>query len=115
MNAVGIDVSKGKSTVAILRSQGIVVASPYDVPHTGSSLKDLAVAIKKLRGETRVVPVLISDFGGNTLRKPKTDKKDAVKLALYTLTYWLDLKQYEPQEALHKSLKMLNNNLISPA
>ena len=95
MNAVGIDVSKGKSTVAILRPQGIVVASPYDVPHTGSSLKELAMVIKKLHGETRVVmeatgnyyepiarflheqgifvsvvtPMLISDFGGNTLRR----------------------------------------------
>ncbi len=134
MNAVGIDVSKGKSTVAILRPQGIVVASPYDVPHTGSSLKELAMVIKKLHGETRVVmeatgnyyepiarflheqgifvsvvnPMLISDFGGNTLRRPKTDQKDAVKLALYALTYWLDLKQYEPQENQRKSLKMLN-------
>lgn len=138
MNAVGIDVSKGKSTVAILRPQGIVVASPYDVAHTGSDLKALASAIKKLKGETRVVmeatgnyyepiarflheqdifvsvvnPMLISDFGGNTLRKPKTDKKDAVKLALYTLTYWLDLKQYMPQEDLRKSLKMLNRQYV---
>lgn len=134
MNAVGIDVSKGKSTVAILRPQGIVVASPYNVSHTGSGLKELATAIKKLKGETRVVmeatgnyyepiarflhekgifvsvvnPMLISDFGGNTLRRPKTDKKDAVKLALYALTYWIDLKQYKPQEDLRKSLKMLN-------
>ncbi|MDO5124736.1 MAG: IS110 family transposase [Eubacteriales bacterium] len=134
MNAVGIDVSKEKSTVAILSPQGIVVASPYDVPHTDSSLKELASTIKKLRGETRVVmeatgnyyepiarflheqgifvsvvnPILISDFGGNTLRKPKTDKKDAVKLAMYTLTYWLDLRRYEPIEDLRKSLKMLN-------
>lgn len=138
MNAVGIDVSKGKSTVAILQPQGIVVASPYDVPHTDSDLKALAATLKKLHGETRVVmeatgnyyepiarflheqgifvsvvnPMLISDFGGNTLRKPKTDKKDAVKLALYTLTYWLDLKQYQPQEGLRKSLKMLNRQYI---
>lgn len=134
MNAVGIDISKGKSTVAILRPQGIVVASPYDVPHTDSSLKELVKTIKKMKGETRVVmeatgnyyetiarflhgqgifvsvvnPMLIRDFGGNTLRKPKTDKKDAVKIALYTLTYWLDLKEYEPQEDLRKALKMLN-------
>ncbi|KMW10101.1 hypothetical protein HMPREF9470_05614, partial [[Clostridium] citroniae WAL-19142] len=33
MNAVGIDVSKRKSTVAILRPGGEVVASPFDVPH----------------------------------------------------------------------------------
>lgn len=138
MNAVGIDVSKGKSTIAILRPQGIVVASPYNVPHTYSCLNELATAIKKLKGETRVVmeatgnyyepiagflheqgifvsvvnPMLISDFGGNTLRKPKTDNKDAVKLALYTLTYWLDLKQYEPVEDLRKSLKLLNRQYV---
>ena len=71
--------------------------------------------------------MLISDFGGNTLRKPKTDKKDSVKIASYALTYWHDSKKYTPQEDLRKSLKllnrqyqqsiklktMMNNNLIS--
>ncbi len=153
MNAVGIDVSKGKSTVAVLRAYGEVVASPFDVAHTESELKELANFIKKLRGETKVVmeatgnyyepiahylheqnifvsvvnPVLISDFGGNTLRKPKTDKKDSLKIASYALSYWVDLKEYIPQEDLRKSLKllnrqyqqasklktMMNNNLIS--
>ena len=134
MNAVGIDVSKGKSTVAVLQPFGVVVASPFNVPHTGSDLKMLAAFIKKLRGETRVVmeatgnyyepiarflheqgifvsvvnPMLISDFGGNTLRKAKTDKKDAVKIASYALNYWIELEQYIPQEDLRKSLKMLN-------
>ena len=123
MNAVGIDVSKGKSTVAVLRPFGEVVASPFDVAHTGSELNELANFIKKLRGETKVVmeatgnyyepiarylheqnifvsvvnPVLISDFGGNTLRKPKTDKKDSLKIASYALSYWVDLKEYVPQ------------------
>ena len=153
MNAVGIDVSKGKSTVAVLRPYGEVVVSPFDVAHTGSDLRALADLIKKLPGETKVVmeatgnyfesiarylheqnifvsvvnPVLISDFGGNTLRKPKTDKKDSVKIASYALNYWLDLREYTPQEDLRKSLKllnrqyqqsiklktMMNNNLIS--
>ena len=87
------DVSKGKSTVAILRPFGEVVASPFDVSHTGSELKSLAAFVKKLPSESKVVmeatgnyyepiarylheqnifvsvvnPVLISDFGGNTL------------------------------------------------
>lgn len=153
MNAVGIDVSKGKSTVAVLRPFGEVVASPFNVAHTGSELKSLADFVKKLRGETKIVmeatgnyyepiarylheqnifvsvvnPVLISDFGGNTLRKPKTDKKDSLKIASYALSYWVDLKEYVPQEDLRKSLKllnrqyqqasklktMMNNNLIS--
>lgn len=153
MNAVGIDISKGKCTVAVLRPFGEVVASPYDVNHTGSDLKVLADSIKKLPGETRVVmeatgnyyepiarylheqnifvsvvnPVLVNDFGDNTLRKPKTDKKDAVKIASYALNYWLSLKKYIPQVNIRKSLKilnrqyqhsvklktMMNNNLIS--
>ena len=40
-----------------------------------------------------VNPMLINDFGGNTLRKAKTNKKDAVKIASYALNYWIDLKQ----------------------
>ncbi len=153
MNAVGIDVSKGRSTVAVLNSSKDVVALPFDIYHTGSDLKVLADFIKELHGETKVVmeatgnyyetiarylheqnifvsvvnPVLISDFGGNTLRKPKTDKKDSLKIASYALSYWYDLKEYVPQEDLRKSLKllnrqyqqasklktMMNNNLIS--
>ncbi|MCR5731043.1 MAG: IS110 family transposase [Ruminococcus sp.] len=153
MNAVGIDVSKGRSTVAVLNSSKDVVASPFDVSHTGSDLKVLADFIKELHGETKVVmeetgnyyepiarylheqnifvsvvnPVLISDFDGNTLRKPKNDKKDSLKIASYALSYWYDLKEYVPQEDLRKSLKllnrqyqqasklktMMNNNLIS--
>ena len=134
MNAVGIDVSKGKSTVAIMRPFGEVVASPFDVAHTESELNNLVAFIKKLKGETRVVmeatshyyepiaeylkehrifvsvvnPVLIHEFGGNTLRKPKTDPIDSVKIATYALTYWLELKEYVSQEGLRKSLKMLN-------
>ncbi len=34
MNAVGIDVSKGKSTVTIRRPGDIVIMSPRDIPHT---------------------------------------------------------------------------------
>ena len=55
MNAVGIDVSKGKSTVAVLRPYGEVVPSPFDVAHTESDLKALADSIKKFPGETKVV------------------------------------------------------------
>ena len=35
MNAVSIDVSKGKSTVAIMQPFGVVVASPFEVSHNG--------------------------------------------------------------------------------
>lgn len=52
MNAVGIDVSKGKSTVAIMRPFGEVVAEPFEVSHTDAELRKLACFLEKLPGET---------------------------------------------------------------
>ena len=111
MNCVGIDVSKGKSMIAVMRPFGEVVVSPFEVRHTASELSELARLLKNLDGETRVVmestgnyhaPVawllhgaglyvsvvnamLVHDYGNNSLRRGKTDKKDAVKLANYGL------------------------------
>ena len=39
MNAVGIDVSKGKSMVAILRPYGEIVSSPFEIKHTSSNIQ----------------------------------------------------------------------------
>ena len=153
MNAVGIDVSKGKSMVAIMRPFGEVVRSPFEVSHTGSELSELAKLLKSLPGETRVVmeytgyyhapvayslceagiyvsavnAILVHDYGNNNLRRAKTDKKDAVKLANYALNHWLTLPRYIPEEDARLMLKtcyrqyqqmskiqtMQNNNLVS--
>ena len=104
MNCVGIDVSKGKSMIAVMRPFGEVVLPPFEVEHTVSELSDLANQLKSLDGETRVVmestgnyhtPVatllagngfyvsvinamLVHDYGNNSLRRAKTDKKDAI-------------------------------------
>lgn len=55
MNAVGIDVSKGKSTVAILRPDGEVVASPSEISHDPRELSEFVILIKSLDGDTKVV------------------------------------------------------------
>lgn len=55
MNAVGIDVSKRKSTVAILRPGGEIVKKPFDVPHLSSDFRSLTRLIQDLDGETRIV------------------------------------------------------------
>ena len=55
MNAVGIDVSKGKSMVSVLRPFGEVVAKPFEVRHSASELKELANYLKSLDGETRII------------------------------------------------------------
>ena len=134
MNAVGIDVSKGKSTIAVLRPFGEVVASPFDVIHNDSDLNKLVELIKGLPGESRVVmeytgtyfepiaqflhnngifvsvvnALLIHDYGGNSLRKVKTDKKDALKLASYALDRWTELVEYVPADEQRNTLKLLN-------
>lgn len=134
MNAVGIDVSKGKSTVAVLRPFGEVVASPFDVIHNDNDLKRLVKLIRSLPGESKVVmeytgtyfepiaqflhnngifvsvvnALLVHDYGGNSLRKVKTDKKDALKLASYALDRWTELDEYVPADEQRKILKLLN-------
>ena len=153
MNAVGIDVSKGKSTVAVLRPFGEIIVSPFDVFHNPKELGELVTLLKSLDGETKVVmeytgnyylpiaqflqnngffvsvinAILIHDYGNKSLRKAKTDKKDALKLASYVLDRWLDLptfslssdsrnllKSYNRQYNQYNKLKvMLKNNLIS--
>ena len=138
MNAVGIDVSKGKSTVAVIQPFGIVIAEPFDVFHTDSDLKNLTDFIKSLSGETKVVmeytgayyepianalhnegifvsvvnPLLIDDYGTNRVRKVKTDKKDSLKIASFAIDKWLDLREYIPADDVRKTLKILNRQYI---
>lgn len=133
-NVAGIDVSKGKSMVSVLRPFGEVVTKPFSVGHTGSELKELADYLKSLDGETRVVmehtgryyepvarflheegifvsavnPKLIKDYGNNTLRKVKTDKADARKIARYGLDNWVELRQHTPMDTIRMQLKTLN-------
>ena len=60
MNAVGIDVSKRKSTVAILRPGGKVVVKPFDLPHLSAdllSLKNLIRNLNRLIIQTSVLEV----------------------------------------------------------
>ena len=54
-NAVGIDVSKGKSTIAVLQPGGTVIRKPFDVSHTSQSLIELAYYLGSLEGSTKIV------------------------------------------------------------
>ncbi len=55
MISVGIDVSKGKSTVCILKPYGEVISSPFEVRHTESELSSLVDMILRLDGDVCVV------------------------------------------------------------
>lgn len=55
MTSVGIDVSKGKSTVCILRPYGEEVASPYEIQHTEPEIRALVSHIRSMKGEVRII------------------------------------------------------------
>ena len=52
-------------------------------------------------------PLVIKKYISANIRKGKTDKMDAIKLAQYGLEKWLILKRYEPQEATYSELRLL--------
>ena len=55
MISIGIDVSKEKSTVCILKHYGEIVRRPFDILHTQTDLMKLASIIRSLDEESRVV------------------------------------------------------------
>ena len=153
MNAVGIDVSKGKSMVAAMRPLGEVTFAPREVVHTAANLEKLGYEIIGLGKNTRVImeatgryhepvaaalhemgiyvcvlnPILIKQSGAGSVRKIKTDKKDALKIAKYGLDNWTNLREHTPMDTVRQQLKLfsrqynlymktvvsLQNNLIS--
>ena len=134
MNAVGIDISKKKSTVTIRQPGDIVLLPPRDYRHTQSSINELIATIKGLDGETKVCmehtgryyepmaswlssagifvsavnPKLIRDYGDESLRAPKTDKADSKKIARFALDRWTKLRQYSPMDETRNQLKTMN-------
>ena len=51
MISVGIDVSKGKSTICILKPYGEIVCSPFEVQHVEAELASLDSMLSKLDGD----------------------------------------------------------------
>ena len=136
MNAVGIDVSKGKSTVAVLRPFGEIIVSPFEVYHNPKELSELVTLLKSLDGDTKIVmeytgnyylpvalflqnvglfvsvvnPILVKEYSNKslTVRKGKTDKKDSIKLAAFALDRWNELPVFSSQSDTRTLLKAFN-------
>ena len=134
MIAVGIDVSKSKSTVAILDSYGTVLATPFNMAHTQpemnalvSRLKELGEPVtilleytghyhypvlKKLQEEGFPVcvvnPYQMKKYGDVEIRKAKTDKKDALRIATFALEKSYKLVPYSSMEQKYEDLKFLS-------
>lgn len=134
MISVGIDVSKGKSTVCILKPYGEVICRPFKVLHTKQELDALDTLLNQLDGEKRIVmeatgiyhlPVLtffhekgyfvsvVNPYAmkkyakDNSIRGAKTDKLDSIIVANYGIDKWFKLRRYEGDEAIYAELKFL--------
>ena len=55
MISIGIDISKEKSTVSMLRPFGEVVMSPFEFQHNEHDLNNLVKKIRSFKEETKVV------------------------------------------------------------
>lgn len=133
MNSVGIDVSKEKSTVCILRPYGEIVVAPYDVLHTQAGITSLIQIIKALEGDTRIImeatgayhlpillelqraglfvsvinPLAMKRYASTSIRKGKTDKMDAIRIANYGIDHWFKLTEFKASEEVYVQLRLL--------
>ncbi len=129
MNAVGIDVSKGKSMMMALQPMNQVVLKPREYLHNAVGLEQMALAILGLGEDTRAVmeatgryhepvaaalheygihvtvmnPLFIKQSGGGSIRKVKTDKADARKIAKYALVVNL-FHEFFPHKSIYGTI-----------
>ena len=133
MISVGIDISKDKSTVCMLRPYGEVVEAPYNIDHTEQALNTLIERIKSFDEDVKVVleatggyhqvvvaklltsniftvvvnPYIMKKYCAATLRKAKTDKIDSIRIANYGIDHWFSMTAYCPPDEIYKELKLL--------
>ena len=136
---VGIDVSKGKSTVAILSITGEVIQEPFEIKHDKDGMIKLEEKLKNIPKEdlkivmeetgTYHLPILgylldkdyfvvaenalkIKKYLDRGLRKAKTDKKDSLKLAEYACDNWYKLNKVRENDEIYDNLKFLSRRYL---
>lgn len=133
MISVGIDVSKEKSTVCILKPYGEIVSSPFEVKHFESDLDSLAQMILRLDGEVKVImeatgiyhlpvlnhlqdkgifvsvinPFMMKEYACRGIRRVKTDKQDAITISNYGIDNWFRLENHKGDDEIYAELKLL--------
>ena len=135
MYAVGIDVSKGKSTISIITLEGEVIEEPFEINHDQEGIDNLLSKIKKYKKEEIKflmeatghyhLPLLntlieknyfvcienaliIKKYCDLDLRKVKNDRKDSLKLAQYCSEKWYKLRKFEPSDEIRSELQLLS-------
>lgn len=132
---VGIDVSKGKSAVAITDASEKLQEKVFEIQHSQCGIDQLKDHLSKYAdGKIRIVmeatshyhfPLLfplqeagyfvcvanalaVKKFCDGDLRRAKNDKKDAIKLAMYCCEKWNRLSEFQPQESARNDLLFLS-------
>lgn len=135
MYAVGIDVSKGKSTVSIITLEGEVIEEPFEITHYQDGIDILLSKVEKLKKEDIKflmeatghyhLPILnslierdyfvcvenalvIKKYCDMDLRKVKNDRKDSLKLAMYCSEKWFKLRKFEASDEVREQLQFLS-------
>ena len=133
--SVGIDVSMGKSTIAIISTDGEVISEPFEIEHTKSGFNLVLEKIKDIPKDNvkfvmestgnycksllKIIidngyfatvenPLTIKKYCDINIRKVKTDKKDALKIACYGSERWHKLIRYTPSDEIYSELRFLS-------
>lgn len=138
MFSIGIDVSKLRSTVAIMSQYGKVVRTPFEMTHTETALSNLVEIAGSLDGEVRIVmestgayhlpvlnylkergffvsvvnPIVIQKYAAMNLRKVKTDPMDALTIARFGMDYWQRLVDFSPSDKTYAELRLLSRQYL---
>ena len=133
MLAVGIDISKSKSAAAILNQDGSVHTKPFVFHHDQPEMNALIKYIKEQNQPVTILmentghyhyPVLkafeeaelpvclvnayqMKKYGDMELRKAKTDKKDALRIARYALEKGYTLVPHTSMDQKYEDLRFL--------
>lgn len=133
MVSVGIDISKEKSTVCILKPYSEIVSKPFEVNHVEKELSQLSTLLLRPNDEVQIVmmatgiyhlPVLsylqekeffvavvnafeMKAYHCEGLRRINIDKQDAIAISNYGIVHWYRLKNYEANGRIYEELKLL--------
>lgn len=140
MISIGIDVSKRKSTVAIISVMGEILQTPFDIEHSQNGIQNLLQLIKDYpKEQVRFImeatgiyhlglvnelqkqgyfvhvanPLLIKKYFDAEIRKGKTDRKDALKLSRYGTEKWWLLQEHSKADQIYQDLQFLSREYNS--
>jgi transposase len=128
ISAIACDITELPRTQEVSKKPNSVGETKIVMECTGAYHLPIAYALTEAELFVSTVnPIITHNYDNNSIHKSRNDKSDAIKIANYTLTNWLKLPRFIPEEDVRHMLKaysrqytkykkiltMLKNNLIS--